>query len=256
MNYPFLNVDFDNKRYKLLVDTGATNTLIFRFKNSLQNIQYAKRKWARYKTFLLPSFLKKVTFQFKNIKCSASILIVDWHKYLVFAKSIIKNIQIYSYFQNTEYDGVLGLDLIRKVILKINPKNNIAKLTNNLNCSKFYTLPLHLISNHIAVEMKINNKIKYALLDTGINVADIVVKRKYKKCKLINKQQVLLWNNKKLINIYDFEGNIHFLNENFKTLKLVVLKLTKTNNPIICYPFLKRFNNIILEKGKRLHIQS
>ncbi len=253
LTYPFLNVNIFDKFYRLLVDSGSNKTIIFSPKKSLEETKYFKKRWVRFKTFLVPTFSKKVNLKFKNIILHTTILIVDWQKYIYYAKNMEKNLKIFRYFQNFGCDGILGLDILRKIILEIDCKNNKAKIIKFINNHrKFQWCNLYNINAHLGANINIDGHQKLAIIDTGINIADIVLKRKHKNCNLISKKEILLWNKKKLINVYKLNISIQFMNRDFKNLKFAVLNILKNDNPIICYPFLKRLRRVIFDNGKRI----
>ncbi len=255
MNYPYIFSTIEKREHKLLVDTGANKTIIFTIKKSFQKIKNIRKKWIRFKTFLLPAFSKKVNLKFKNISFYTNILIVDWKKYIYYAKNIRKNLTIFGYFRNFGYDGILGLDILKKITLKIDCETDSAKIIEDIKNNKFQRVPLYSISGHLAIKINIDGQEKYAIVDTGISSADIVVNRKYKNSKLISKKNVLAWNRKKVVCVYKLNSKVIFLNRFFTNLKYVSLNLLKKDNPLICYPFLKRFKTIIFHRGKQIYIR-
>ncbi len=251
MVYPYINIDVKNKKYKLLVDTGSNKTIIFRLKSTLTS--GCRKKWVRFKTFLLPCDQVNVKVKSNNVLQITDILVVNWQKYLEYARDIVKNIGIYSYFQKFQYDGILGLDLLKQSAVKINCTNNVSSIITNSQQFIAYNESLVSIGGHIAMKVHINGVRYEGIVDTGINVCDIVLPRKIAGLKKLRTQHIWLWNEKKLIAIYKLKGDVQILNKRFKNLRFAVFHIENINNPIICYPLLQKFKTIIFEKCKKIY---
>lgn len=255
--YPYINVNIDNKKYKLLVDTGSNRTIVFRFKSGLG---FGCRKmWIRFKTFLLPSYKVNVGIKSNNVQLNTNILVVDWQKYLEYARDIVKNIGIYSYFQKFDYDGILGLDLLKKTTLRINCANNISSFMVSKNSLIQQMTDEHVnsltgIKGHIAVRIDINGKRYCGIVDTGIDVCDIVIPKRISGLQKIRTKYIWLWNSKKLVIIYKLKSDAQILNKRFRNLRFVVLRISdNVDSPIICYPLLQKFKTIIFEKCEKIY---
>lgn len=253
MNYPVINLYLNSIKYKLLVDTGSNKTILFKFKSNRMKLSLKKR-WVRFKTFLLPSYKAQVILRVNNLKLKVPVLVVDWQKYLQYAKDIVKNIGIYMYFQKFPYDGILGLDLLKHLTLKIDCSKNICCLLPS-RFSSADSINIIPFKGHIAIKIFIDNKEYLSFLDTGINFCDIVIPRKRNGLEQITKKYVQIWNNKKLITLYKFNKKVIVLNKKFKNLKCAILRLISASNPIICYPLLKKFKTIILRRCKKLYFK-
>jgi hypothetical protein len=250
--YLFLEGLISSKRYKFLVDTGSNITFILKLKSSFDELRFGRKKWVRFKNFLLPTIQKKVLISFGKTIIKHPIIIPLWEKYLEYAANFQKNIQIYMYFQQFKYDAILGVDLLKKLVLKLNLQKNIAAVVTKYREDKYYQYSLHSIRNYIALPLEINAKKHYAIIDTGINVADIVLHKKPKKSKSIARKEVYLWNKKRKVEIYELREEVKILDRAFKNLKFMAYPITPYNHPLICYPLLKRFKQIIIAKGETL----
>lgn len=256
MLYPYINLKIDSKKYSFLVDTGSNKTIMFRLKSTKTKF-YRRRKWVRFRTFLLPSYQIKVDFKFNNFQLKTDILIVDWHKYLEYAKDIVRNICIYSYFQKFNYDGILGLDLLKYLILEVKCTTNRSFILTPDKISKLNSnpTPLKKIGNHIAAKVYIKGVEYLGIIDTGINICDIVMPEKIEGFKESVRRYVLFWNSKELITIYKIAADTYLFGKKFRNLRFGVLRMANINAPIICYPLLRKFGVIIFDRCKNIYIQ-
>jgi hypothetical protein len=254
MNYPAIMLKINNAVYKFLVDTGSNKTFIFKPKQSFTEIKFHRKKWIRFKTFLLPAVQKKMLIDFGIIKQHSNILIANWHKFLQYSANLTKNLQIVMFFQQFNYDGILGNDILSKLRIKIDCKKDEADVIRDFEKEEYDVFRLKNYCNHIFAPIFLDNRKKDAIIDTGINVSELVIRKKTSHLKFLTKNYMLLWNVKKLFKIYKFTSGVHFLGRTFNAVKVAVSDLTGKNNPLVCYPFLKKFKVIIFDKNKLLYV--